>query len=87
MSFSNIVILNIKCADYCCIISGIRKSEAVNLFQRKKWNIIKHKRLLSHIKMVKEILTFCNIKIKKHKSYAIKVLFARSCGYYERISI
>ena len=34
MSFSNIVILNIKCADYCCIISGIRKSEAVNLFQK-----------------------------------------------------
>ena len=37
--------------------------------------------------MVKEILTFCNIKIKKRKSYAIKVLFARSCGYYDRISI
>ena len=33
MNFSNIAILNINVADYCCIISGISKSEAVNLLQ------------------------------------------------------
>ena len=33
MNLSDIAILNIKGADYCCIISGIRKSEAMNLMQ------------------------------------------------------
>ena len=33
----------------------------------KKWNIIKHKNLLSHIKNSKEILTFGDIEIKKKK--------------------
>ena len=31
MNLSNIATLNIKSADYCCIISGIRKNEAINL--------------------------------------------------------
>ena len=31
MSLSDIAILNITSADYCCIISGINKSEAINL--------------------------------------------------------
>ena len=31
----------------------------------KKWSIIKHKNLLLHIKMGKEILTFGGIEIKK----------------------
>ena len=31
MNLSDIAILNIKSADYCCIISGISKSEAINL--------------------------------------------------------
>ena len=30
---SNIAILNIKCAGYCSIISGISKSEAINVMQ------------------------------------------------------
>ena len=30
---SDIVILNIKGSDYCCIISGISESEAINLIQ------------------------------------------------------
>ena len=34
MNLSNIVILNIHGADYCCIISGISKSEAVSLLQK-----------------------------------------------------
>ena len=35
MNLSNIAkhYLNIKGADYCCIISGINKSEAINLMQ------------------------------------------------------
>ena len=33
MNFSDIASLNIKSSDYCCIISGISKSEAINLMQ------------------------------------------------------
>ena len=33
MNLSNIFILKIKSADYCCIITGISKSEAINLLQ------------------------------------------------------
>ena len=33
MSLSDIDILDIKGADYCCIISGISKSEPINLMQ------------------------------------------------------
>ena len=33
MNLSDIAILNIKSADYCCIISRISKSEAINLMQ------------------------------------------------------
>ena len=29
----NIAILNIKCADYCCVISRISKREAIKLIQ------------------------------------------------------
>ena len=33
MNLSVIIILKIKNDDYCCIISGTRKSEAVNLMR------------------------------------------------------
>ena len=33
MNLKDIYILNIKNADYCCIISGISKSKAIKLFQ------------------------------------------------------
>ena len=33
MNLSDIAILNIKSDDYCCIISGISKSEAMKLKQ------------------------------------------------------
>ena len=33
MNLSDIAILNIKGSDYCCIISLISKSEAINLMQ------------------------------------------------------
>ena len=33
MNLDDIAVLNIKSADYCCIISGISKNEAINLMQ------------------------------------------------------
>ena len=33
MNLSEIAILNIKGADYCCIISEISKSQVINLMQ------------------------------------------------------
>ena len=33
INLSNMDNLNIKSADYCCIISGISKSEAINFMQ------------------------------------------------------
>ena len=33
MNLSDIAILNIKSGDYLCVISGISKSEAINLMQ------------------------------------------------------
>ena len=33
MNLSDITILNIKSADYCCIIRDISKSEAINLMK------------------------------------------------------
>ena len=55
IKLSNIAVLSIKGADYCCIITGISKSEAINLMQniflsKKKWDIIKYKNLFSDIK-------------------------------------
>ena len=38
MSLGDTAVLNIKRADYCCIISGISKSEAINLMQNIKFN-------------------------------------------------
>ena len=40
----------------------------------KMLNIIKHKNLLAHIKMGKEILTFGNFEIEKNKFYLSKIL-------------
>ena len=42
MNLSDIAILAINSADYACIISGISKSDKYQ-FDRKKWNIMKHK--------------------------------------------
>ena len=70
MNLNDLAILNIKGSDYHCIISRFSKSEAI------KRNIIKHKNLLSHIKMGKEILTFDDIETEKEIFFtSIKVLF------------
>ena len=39
----------------------------------KRWNIVKHKNLLSHMKVGKEILTFGDIEIEKNKFYHSKI--------------
>ena len=79
MNISDIAILNIKVSDYCCIISGISKNNAINVMQNidltEMPNIIKHKKILSRIKMGIEILKFGDIKIEKNKFIPIKVLF------------
>ena len=53
VNLSDIAILNIKSADYCCIISGFSKSEAINLMQNidltKKAGHYKPYILLSYI--------------------------------------
>ena len=43
-----------------------------NIDLTKKQNIIKRKKLFSHIKMSKEVLTFGDIKIEKDKFYHYK---------------
>ena len=88
----NVAILKIKGSNYHCIISLIGKNEAINLMQNadltgKKWNIIKHKNLLSHIKNRKE--TFGDIEIeKKKKVYHNETpIVLKVCRYWESISI
>ena len=64
MNLSNIAILNIKCFDYCCIISRISKNETINVMKNINFTEkAKHKYLLSHIKIGKEISTFGDIEI------------------------
>ena len=69
MNLSHIAILNIKGSDYRCIISLISKNEAINYMQNadltKESRTFKTKKLLSYIKMGKEILTFRDIEIEK----------------------
>ena len=59
MNLTNIALLTIKSANYCCIISGISKSETINVLQNidlieKKWNILNYKNLSSHMKWLKK---------------------------------
>ena len=72
INLDNNAILNIRCPDYCCIISLISKNKGINSMQsadlaKKKWDIVKYKNLLSHIKMSKDVLPFGNIEIEKNK--------------------
>ena len=76
LNLSNIAVLKIHSIDYDCSIARISKSDAINLIQNidlsKKWNIMKHKKLLSHIKKGEEIITFRDIETEKHKFYRDK---------------
>ena len=57
-NISNIAIFNIECADYCCIVSSIIKSEAVKLMQNinltEKSETLLEIIKCSHIKWVKK---------------------------------
>ena len=59
VNLSHITILNIHGADYCCIINGISKSDAINLTQNidltGKSGTLKNKNLLKILKWVKII--------------------------------
>ena len=87
MNLRNIGMLNIEGFDYCCIISLISKNKAIKLKQTpnltKKWNIIKHKNLLSRIKMCKEI-TFGNVEIEKSKFHRLNKTSAYVKSYEEK---
>ena len=51
-------------------------------------NSKKHKNLLSHLKMSKNILTFGNIEIERKKFYHNNTLiFFKGCSFCESISI
>ena len=63
--------VSVKGKDYRNHFLYMSKDEAVNLLRNadlteKEWNFIKHKNLLPHIKMDKEIM-FGDIEIEKHK--------------------
>ena len=49
-------------------IYGMSKNKAVNLLRNSdltgKRNTLEHKNLISHIKMGKEVITYCNTEIK-----------------------
>ena len=65
MNLSDIATLNNEGSGYCCMRQKWgHKLNANCRFDRKKWNI-KHKNLLSRIKIGKEIVTFGNIEIEK----------------------
>ena len=91
MNLDDMLIFNIKVVDYHCIISGISKSEALNLLQswftRKKQNILKLINVL-YIKTDKKNLTFGDTEIENDKSYHHKSpIFIWRCRYWESISI
>ena len=75
MNLSNIAILNIHGVGYCCITSGFSKSEALGLlkifkFKWEKWNIIKHKNVLSN--KDKEVIAFGDPEFEKPKFHQHK---------------
>ena len=89
MNLSNIAILNIKGFDYRYIISLISKNEAINArcwFDRKKRNVIKHKNLLSHIKMGENILTFGDTEIEKNGFHRNKTPIPLRDIYWKRLT-
>ena len=64
INLSDIAVLNDKVSDYAVLLAEWDHNlNEKYWFDWKKWNIIKHKSLLSHIKMGKEILMFGNVEI------------------------
>ena len=93
LKLSVIAILSINSVDYCCIITGISKYEAVNVLQKadlnEKRRILQNRiNLFLNIKMDKYIITFGNIEVEKSKFYRYRSrIFFMRCRYWERISI
>ena len=91
MNLSDTAILNIKVADYCCLTSGINKSEAINLMQNidltEKVEHYKTYIFLSNIKMGQEIITFGGLEIEKDDFYCDKSDVFWRCRYWESIII
>ena len=56
MNLSDIAILNIYCVDNCCIISGISKSEAIDLMP----NIDLSEKKAEHYKAYEFVITYKN---------------------------
>ena len=56
INLSNIAILNIHNANYCCIISGICKNEAINLMQNIDFTAKKSPIFLENVN-IEKILT------------------------------
>ena len=54
------------------LLAELGKVNTEYQFDRKKENIIKHKNLLSHVKIGREILTFRDIELEKTKFYRYK---------------
>ena len=73
-NLNDIAILNICSVDYCCAINGIDKREAMNLLQNA--DLTEKREVLQknyHIyKMGKEIITFGNTEVEKHKFHQCK---------------
>ena len=69
MNLNDITIINVKGSDYHCIISLISKNKDIKLMQNndltKKSRTLLNKKLLSNIKMGKEVLTCGDIEIGK----------------------
>ena len=74
------------------IDAKLKNENAINAkgwFDWKQWNIIKHKNLLTRIKMGKKILTFQDLEIEKKKFFtSISLLcVGKGCRYCESVSI
>ena len=72
MNLRDIAILNIRSSDYGCIISGVRKNEAIDIMQDTNFTKEGDKNLLSRIKMGKENFVFVDFEIEKNKFYRYK---------------
>ena len=70
INLNDIAISNIYGADYRCLITGISKSGAIDLFKNvdlseKKWKIVRHQYFYNIHKGIKKILRFVDIGILK----------------------
>ena len=71
MKLSDIAILSIKGTNYCCMINGFSKNEAINFLKNvdmteKSGTLQNIRNSFSHVKIGKEILTFGNTEIEKY---------------------